>query len=125
MPTDDEFDDDRPRRPRNSRGDDDDDRPRRRRDEDDDYDDGPRRSKGGKPHHGVAILILGIFGFCCGFAGLAAGIWGLIELGKINKGEIDSSGKGLVMAGTIIGWVMFLLGIASNIYFFTHPNAFK
>jgi hypothetical protein len=107
MATDDFEDDDRPRRPR-----------------DDDYDDRPRRG-GGKPHHGVAILILGIFGFCCGLAGLAAGIWGLIELGKINKGEIDPSGKGLVMAGTIIGWVMFLLGIAGNIYVMQNPNMFK
>jgi hypothetical protein len=123
----DEYDDedDRPRRPKNSRDDDEDDRPaRRRRDEDDDYEDRPRRS-GGAPHHGVAILILGIFGFCCGFAGLAAGIWGVIELGKMNKGQIDPSGRGLVTAGTIIGFIMFGLGIVSGIYFNMHPNMFK
>jgi hypothetical protein len=56
---------------------------------------------------------------------LAAGIWGLIELGKMKKGEIDPSGKGLVMAGTVIGWIMVALGVISNIYFLQHPNMFK
>lgn len=122
MPTDDYEDDDRPRR-RASR-DDDEDRPRRR-DRDDDYDDAPRRSDGGAPHHGVVILVLGIIGLCCGLSGLAAFIWGLIEIGKMNKGEIDSSGKGMVMAGTIIGIIGFVLNCAGGIYFRTHPNAFQ
>src|SRR5690242_6488270 len=100
MPTDDDFDEDRPaRRPRNSR-DDDEDRPARRRRDDDD-DDAPRRS-GGAPHHGVLVLVLGILGLCCGLSGLAAFILGLIDMGKMNKGQMDPSGKGLTMAGTII-----------------------
>ena len=121
----DEFeDDDRPaRRPRNSR-DDDDDRPARKRDRDDDYDDAPR-SRGGKPHHGVIVLILGILGLCCGICGLVAFILGLIDLGKMKKGEMDSSGKGLTTAGMIIGIVTFVLGIITNIYFFKNPNMFK
>jgi hypothetical protein len=123
MPTDDDFDDDRPaRRPRNSR-DDDEDRPARRRRDDDD--DAPRPRGGLAPHHGVLVLILGIVGLCCGFAGLAAFIIGLIDLGKMNKGQMDPSGKGLTMAGTIIGIVTFVLGIISNIYFFNNPNVFK
>jgi hypothetical protein len=122
MPTDDEFDDDRPRRPRSSRGDEED-RPRRR--DDDDYEDAPRRRSGGAPHHGVVILVLGILGLCCGLSGLAAFIWGLIEIGKMNKGEIDSSGKGMVMAGLIIGIIGFVLNCAGGIYMNQHPGAFK
>jgi Domain of unknown function (DUF4190) len=122
----DEFDDDdRPaRRPRNSR-DDDDDRPARKRNRDDDYDDAPRRSGGGKPHHGVIVLVLGILGLCCGICGLVAFILGLIDLGKMKKGEMDDSGKGMTTAGMIIGIVTFVLGIITNIYFFKNPNMFK
>jgi hypothetical protein len=109
MPTDDYEDDDRPRRPRR----------------DDDFDDAPRRSRGGKPHHGVVILVLGILGLCCGLSGLVAFIWGLIEIGKMNKGEIDSSGKGLVTAGLIIGILGFVLNFGAGIYMNMHPNAFK
>lgn len=124
----DEFDDDdRPaRRPRNSR-DDDDDRPPRRQDRDDrdDYDDAPRRSNVA-PHRGTVVLILGIVGvFCCGLCGLIAFILGLIDLGKMKKGEMDSSGQGLTMAGTIIGIVGFVLHCAGGFYFRANPNMFK
>jgi len=125
MATDDYDDDDRPRRPRNSR-DDEDDAPRRRRDEDDDYDDSPRRSgKGLAPHKGVVILVLGIIGLCCGLSGIIAFILGLIDISKMNKGQMDPSGKGLTMAGTIIGIIGFVLNCAGGIYFNANPNAFK
>ena len=125
MPTDDDFDDDdRPRRPRSSRDREDEDRPARRR-RDEDYDDAPRRRGNLAPHHGVLVLVLGILGLCCGFAGLAAFIVGIIDIGKMNKGKMDPSGKGLTMAGMIIGLVTFVLGIVSNIYVMNNPNLFK
>src|SRR3954471_14493771 len=121
MPTDDDFDDDRPaRRPRNSRDDDDAPPARRRRDDDDDV---PRRS-GGAPHRGTLVLVLGILGLCCGICGLIAFILGLVDMGKMNKGEMDPSGKGMTMAGTIIGIIGFVLNCATGIYMRTNPNAF-
>jgi hypothetical protein len=125
MPTD-EFEDDRPRRPRSSRDDFDDDRPARRRDEADDYDDVPRRSGGNAaPHHGVIILVLGILGWCCGLLGLVAFIMGIIDIGKMNKGQMDSSGKGMTMAGLIIGILGFLANCGAGFYYRSNPGAFK
>ena len=127
MPTDDDFEDeDRPRRPRSSRDREDEDRPARRRrdDDEDEYEDRPRR-RGGAPHHGVLVLVLGILGLCCGLSALIAFILGLIDMGKMNKGEMDPSGKGMTMAGTIIGIIGFVLNCAGGIYFRTHPNAFQ
>jgi hypothetical protein len=126
MPTDEyDEDDDRPRRPRSSR-DDEDDRPARRPRDEDDYDDKPRRTgAGGKPHHGVLVLVLGILGICCGICGLVAFIIGLLDIGKMNKGQMDPSGKGMTIAGMIIGLIGFLLNCAGGIYYNMNPGAFK
>jgi uncharacterized protein DUF4190 len=122
MPTDEFDDDDRPRRPRSSR-DEDEDRPaRRRRDDADDYDDPVRRPGGGAPHRGVVVLVLGILGLCCGICGLIAFILGLVDIGKMNKGEMDPSGKGMTMAGLIIGIIGFVLNCSGGIYLRTHPG---
>lgn len=116
-------DDDRPRRPRSSR--DDDDRPaRRRRDEDDDYE-APRKRGGMAPHHGVVILILGLLTPCCGIAGIVGLILGIIDLGKMNKGQMDPSGKGLTMAGTIIAAVGILINCGGGIYINMHPELLR
>jgi hypothetical protein len=123
MATDDEFDDDRPRRPRSSRDDfDDEDTPARRRR--DDYDDAPVR-RGVEPHRGTVVLVLGILGLCCGICGIIAFILGLIDLGKMNKGQMDPSGKGMTTAGLVIGIIGFVLNCAGGIYFRANPNAFN
>jgi hypothetical protein len=120
----DEYDDedDRPRRPRSSR-DEEDDAPRRRRD-DDDYD-APVRRGGGEPHRGTVVLVLGIIGLCCGICGLIAFILGIIDIGKMNKGQMDPSGKGMTMAGTIIGIIGFVLNCAGGIYWNMNKQAFQ
>jgi hypothetical protein len=114
----DEFDDeDRPRRPRNSR-DDEDDRPRRRRDEDDDYDDGPRRG-GGKPHRGGMILTFGILGLlCCGIFAILAAVMGSNDLKEMQAGRMDRSGEGMTRVGQILGFVgigLWVVGIAIRV----------
>jgi hypothetical protein len=124
MPAD-EFDedDDRPRRPRSSR--DDEDAPVRRP-RGDDYDDTPRRTgAGGAPHHGVLVLVLGILGLCCGICGLVAFIIGILDIGKMNKGQMDPSGKGMTMAGMIIGIIGFVLNCAGGIYLNMNPQLLK
>ncbi len=105
-------------RPRRRRDEDEDDRPRRRRDsERDDYDDGPRRSNQ-KPHRGSTVLILGIFGLlCCGICGIIAFILGLIDLGEMKKGKMDESGRGMTVAGTVIGIVGFFVQSIGGVYF--------
>lgn len=59
-----------------------------------------------QPHNGGAILTLGILGFmCCLVFGIVAWVMGSRDLKAINRGEMDPSGKGLVMAGYILGIV--------------------
>jgi predicted Zn finger-like uncharacterized protein len=98
----------RPRRP------DDEDAPRssRRRDEDEDYDDWPRRSRyvRTQPHRGVAVLILGIVSlvglmFCgpAALVGIAAWVMGHHDLRAMREGRMDDSGRGLTMAGYVMG----------------------
>lgn len=57
----------------------------------------PPRSKAGM------VLFYGMTSFLIGIAGLVALGVGISELQKRNKGEIDSSGRGLVVAGMILG----------------------
>jgi hypothetical protein len=115
MPTEDEFDDDRPaRRPRNSR--DDDDRPARRPRDDDDA---PRRG-GGKPHRGVMILVLGILGFfCCFILGIVAFFMGQSDIKEMDAGRMDPSGRGLTKAGMIIGLISIVWTLVWVILNFT------
>lgn len=104
MPTDDDFEDDRPRRPRNSRDDFDDEPPARRRRDPDDYDDLPRRPAG--PGNGLAItsLVLGIISIvmvcCCAYISPLTGIGALITGFMANsKGQ----SKGMAITGIILG----------------------
>ena len=121
MPTDDDFEDDRPRRPRSSRDrDDDEDRPARRRrdDREDDYDDEPRRGRG-KPHRGGMILAFGIIGLlCCGIFAILAAVMGSQDLKEMQAGRMDSSGEGMTRVGMILGFVgigLWVLGIIARV----------
>lgn len=59
-----------------------------------------------KPHRGVLILVLGILGLSvCGLLGFAAAFMGLADLREINAGRMDPSGKGLTIAGMVMGWI--------------------
>jgi hypothetical protein len=59
-----------------------------------------------KPHRGVLILVLGILGLSiCGLIGFGAAFMGLADLKEINAGRMDPSGKGLTIAGMILGWI--------------------
>jgi len=61
------------------------------------------------------ILILGILGFCCCFFSIAAIIMGFMDLSKMNSGEMDSSGKGLTIAGIVIAFLMLVLNLGLGI----------
>lgn len=66
-----------------------------------------------KSANGVLILILGIIsfvGFGC-LTGIPAWIMGNNALAQIDRGEADSSERGLVNAGRILGMVATILGI--------------
>jgi hypothetical protein len=62
-------------------------------------------------HHGPLLLSFGILGFLFGILGLAALIQGMLDLGKMSKGEMDSSGRVLTIIGMVLGGVGFVLNV--------------
>ena len=75
-----------------------------------------------KPDRGVMILVFGILGVVCCFAfGIAAWVMGNGDLSEMDAGRMDATGRGLTMAGKIIGivsvaWAVLQL-IAGIIWF--------
>jgi hypothetical protein len=77
----------------------------------------------------IISLVLGIFGlvfFCCYFGiflGPAALITGYIGFQNVNKDPVQYGGKGLAIAGMVLGGIslvitlgFLILGIVSNIF---------
>ena len=63
------------------------------------------------------ILILGIIGCICCIPPIVAIIMGFGDLGKMNSGQMDPSGKGLTIAGIVIAFIMVglnVLGLIAN-----------
>lgn len=63
----------------------------------------------------IASLILSILGVLCGVTAIVGIILGAVELSKIKRGESSEKGRGLALAGVIIGAVVLALGIIFTI----------
>jgi hypothetical protein len=74
-------------------------------------------------HHGPLLLIFGILGFLFGILGLAALIQGMLDLGKMSKGEMDPSGRVPTIVGMVLGGVGFVLNVVLLIGLFILYNA--
>jgi hypothetical protein len=109
MPTDDDdFEDDRPRRPRNSRDDDDDDRPSRRR-RDDDFDDRPVRKSDRGAGMGIASLVIGILSIplcLCSWFDIPLALMAII-FGFVSRAQ--GGPRGTATGGIICGFVSLAL----------------
>ncbi len=69
-----------------------------------------RRSRYQKPHRGGTILALGIAGiFCCAFLGIAAWIMAINDLREMSNGRMDPRGRGLTIAGMIVGIIATIM----------------
>ena len=59
-----------------------------------------------KPHRGTLILVLGILGLVvCQPLGIAAWVMGNTDLGQMNGGLMDPSGRDLTQAGRVCGMI--------------------
>jgi hypothetical protein len=69
------------------------------------------------PHRGVLILVLSILGLviCLPF-GIAAWIMGHQDLKEMDAGRMDDEGRGLTLAGKIIGMVQCILAIIGLLF---------
>ncbi len=66
-----------------------------------------------KPHRGVVVLVLGILGLViCPICGIIAWVMGKGDLGEIEAGRMDPSGRSLTKAGKICGMIATILIIA-------------
>jgi hypothetical protein len=63
-----------------------------------------------EPHRGGMILAFGIVGLVCCFPfSIAAWVMGNADLEEMDRGRMDDSGRGLTLAGKIIGIVQLSL----------------
>jgi hypothetical protein len=53
----------------------------------------------------IASLVLGIAGLCTGIAAIGAVITGHMALGRINQSNGVLQGRGLAIAGLILGYI--------------------
>jgi hypothetical protein len=71
-----------------------------------------------KPTNGMAIasLVVSLVGLVtCGVGGLVGAILGHVAKRQIR--DRDQAGDGLALAGIIIGWIVFVLGLAGTILY--------
>ena len=63
----------------------------------------------------IASLILSVSGLLCGVTAIVGIVLGVIELGRIKKGESSEKGRGLAKAGVIIGSIAIGLSVLITI----------
>jgi hypothetical protein len=68
----------------------------------------------------VAALVLGLTGFCTIVTGILAVIFGNIALGRIARSEGHEKGRGMAIAGIVLGWVSIAVVGALAIAWFAY-----
>ena len=80
--------------------------------DEDDFDDHRTDRRYLKPHRGLMVLLLGIFGFkTCGVLGIVAFILGRNDLRQMDAGRMDPSGRGMTQIGYYLGIVATIFGL--------------
>ncbi len=73
----------------------------------------------------IASLVLGIL-FICGICAILALVFGLVSLNQINKSQGTQSGRGMAIAGIVLGSIGIVLGIivaaTGNVHFSSHTS---
>jgi len=64
----------------------------------------------------VAALVLGVC-FCFAFTGILAVVFGNLALGQIDRSQGAQKGRGLAIAGIVLGWIgIALLAIPALVW---------
>ena len=81
-------------------------------DDDYEYDERANGRRDLKPHRGLMVLLLGIFGLkTCGILGIVAFTLGRNDLREMDAGRMDSSGRGMTQIGYYLGIVSAILAL--------------
>jgi hypothetical protein len=79
----------------------------------------PGMAAGYQPHHGVMVLVFGILSFAiCALFGIPALIMGNNDLRAMSAGRMDPSGRGLVIAGMVLGGITLTFTVIVMIFYF-------
>ncbi len=71
------------------------------------------------PHRGEMVLILGLLGLLvCPLLGIAPVVMASRDLPLIDSGRMNPSGRGLVVAGKVLGWVSIVLVLLQLVILF-------
>jgi hypothetical protein len=66
----------------------------------------------------VTALVLGLTSFCTIVSGVLAVIFGNVALGKIAQSQGREKGRGMAIAGIVLGWVSIaILGVLTLVWF--------
>jgi len=80
--------------------------------DEDDVDDRWTDPRDLKPHRGLMVLLLGIFGLkTCGILGIVAFILGGNDLREMDAGRMDPSGRSMTQIGYYFGIVSAILAV--------------
>jgi hypothetical protein len=66
----------------------------------------------------VTALVLGLTAFCMVGTGILAVIFGNVALGKIARAHGSEKGRGMAIAGIVLGWVSIaVIGVIAILWF--------
>jgi uncharacterized protein DUF4190 len=66
----------------------------------------------------IAALVLGLTSFCTIVTGILAVIFGNVALGRIAGSHGREKGRGMAIAGVVLGWVSIaILGVLACLWF--------
>jgi len=66
----------------------------------------------------VTALVLGLTAFCTMVTGILAVIFGNLALGRIARSQGREKGRGMAIAGIVLGWVSIaIVGVFAIIWF--------
>jgi hypothetical protein len=68
----------------------------------------------------ITALVLGLTAFCTMVTGILAVIFGNLALGRIARSQGAEKGRGMAIAGIVLGWVSIALIGGVAIYWFAY-----
>ncbi|MCB9914328.1 MAG: hypothetical protein H6828_04140 [Planctomycetes bacterium] len=70
-----------------------------------------------RPHRGITLIVVGLLGLVvCGVFGPVVWVMARRDLAEMNAGTLDPAGRGLTVAGAVLGVLGTLLFLAELLF---------